>query len=167
MHVTTKVVAGLPNLRVKSVFRAVRAALLAGADRFGFRLVHYSVQRDHLHLIVEADDKVALRRGMVGLQVRLARQINKIAGRSGRVFVDRYHLQVLRSPTQVAHALRYLFDNGRKHARQRGVRMAEDWLDPCSTAGLFHRLRRGLVEARSWLLGAGWKKGIAVEPEAA
>jgi hypothetical protein len=74
---------------------------------------------------------------MTGLQVRLARTINRIAGRTGKVFVDRYHLTLLRTPTQVKNALAYVINNAKKHAAQRGVRLPANWVDPCSTARRF------------------------------
>ncbi|MEQ9497049.1 MAG: transposase, partial [Deltaproteobacteria bacterium] len=106
------------------MFRAVRVALEAGAERFGFRLVHFSVLRNHLHLIAEADDRVALARGMKGLKVRVARAINRVAGRRGTVFSDRYHAHALRSPSQTRNALAYVLNNFRKHEAQRGRRLA-------------------------------------------
>jgi REP element-mobilizing transposase RayT len=164
VHVTLRIVDGLPSLRTKSTFQQVKEALHAGADRFGFRLIHYSVQGDHLHLVAEAEDKHALRRGLVGLQSRLAHRINKIAGRKGRVFVDRYHLTVLRTPKQVKHAIAYVLNNVKKHAVQRGRKLARAWIDPMSTARGFFELGRGLQAARTWLLRVGWQRWGPVRP---
>jgi REP element-mobilizing transposase RayT len=80
---------GLPSLRAHALFGRVRRALAQGRERFGFRLVHFSVQRDHLHLLVEAGDRRALSRGVQGLSVRIARAANGELGRKGRVFADR------------------------------------------------------------------------------
>lgn len=157
VHVTLRILDGLPSLRTKGTFQRVRDCLREGSDRFGFRLVHFSVQRDHLHLLAEAEDKDALRRGMVGLQVRLARCINRVAGRVGRVFVDRYHLSVLQTPRQVKNALAYVLNNGAKHAAQRGVRVPRGWVDPMSTAKAFFERGRGILAARTWLLRVGWQ----------
>ena len=94
-HAVLRVRPDAPGLRGREVFRAVRAALVAGAAKAGFRLVHFSVQGNHLHLVVEAGDKVALSRGMQGLAVRLARAVNRAAGREGRVFADHYFAREL------------------------------------------------------------------------
>ena len=82
---------GLPSLRGGRLFSEVRFALAAGRGRFGLRLVHFSVQSNHLHLIVEAADARALARGMQGLLVRVARAVNRTLVRRGRLFADRYH----------------------------------------------------------------------------
>ncbi|MEQ9497470.1 MAG: transposase [Deltaproteobacteria bacterium] len=164
LHVTLRVREAVPNLRTSTMFRAVRAALEAGAERFGFRLVHFSVLRNHLHLIAEADDKVALARGMKGLKVRVARAINRVAGRRGTVFSDRYHAHALRSPSQTRNALAYVLNNFRKHEAQRGRRLAPGFIDPCSSAAAFDGWRERdaepstLARAVGWMLRKGWRK---------
>jgi hypothetical protein len=77
--------------------------------------VHYSVQGNHLHLLVEAEDRRALSRGMKGLGVRIARGLNRVMGRRGAVLDDRYHGHVLKTPTEVRHARQYLLQNARRH----------------------------------------------------
>lgn len=149
----------------------VSAALSAGASRFGFSLVHFSVQGNHLHLLCEAEDKRALARGLKGLQVRIARRVNAWLGRSGRFFADRYHAHVLRTPREVRHALAYVLNNAKKHFAQRGRRMSAGWVDPCSTGARFYADRRegiavnrGLRAARTWLLNVGWRLKGTVTP---
>ena len=119
VHVTLRVVDGLPSLRAGAIFGQVRGALAGGRARFGFRLVHFSVQSNHLHLIAEARDRLALAlaRGMQGLCIRVARAANGAIGRSGRLFADRYHARALKTPRQVRFALRYVLLNAKKHAR--------------------------------------------------
>jgi REP element-mobilizing transposase RayT len=103
-------------LREHSLFVLVRQALAAGKRRFGFSLVHFSVQRDHLHLIAEASDGRALSRGVQGLAIRIARAVNRQLARKGRLFADRYHARALKTPREVRFALRYVLLNVRKHA---------------------------------------------------
>jgi REP element-mobilizing transposase RayT len=117
VHITLRAVAGLPSLRVWKLFAKVQAALGQGQQRFGFRLVHFSVQSNHLHLIAEARDRRSLSRAMQGLAVRVARAVNRQLERKGRVFADRYHCRALRTPRAVHFALRYVLLNARKHAR--------------------------------------------------
>jgi len=116
VHVTLRIVAGVPSLRTWARFRKLRLALAHGQQRFGFRLIHFSVQSNHLHLIAEARDRQALSRGMQGLSVRLARAVNRTLGRRGRVFADRYHARALKTPRAAHFALRYVLLNARKHA---------------------------------------------------
>jgi len=116
-------------------------------SRIGFRLVHYSVQAHHVHLIVEAQDREALARGLRGLSIRLARQLNKVLGRRGRLFVDRYYARALSTPREVRNGLRYVLLNTTRHesqreAQRRGERVhaarvqsqggvgGQDWVDP-------------------------------------
>lgn len=158
--VTTRLVAGCPNLRNDSNLAVVRGALESGCDRFGFRLVEYSVQTNHLHIVAEARDARALSRGMQGLLVRVAKRLNRAWGRKGRVLGDRYHARVLRTPRQVRFALVYVLQNARKH----GARIVG--IDGCSSgpwfAGWVDRAARvggKLPAARSWLLRIGWRAG--------
>jgi REP element-mobilizing transposase RayT len=136
LHVTLRVVPGLSSLRDGAVFFAVRAALRAGKERFGFRLVHFSVQGDHLHLLAEAEGREALSRGLQGLGVRVARAVNRRLERHGRVFADRYHARSLRTPREARFALLYVLMNARKHGR--GIRqLPPGFGDFCSSAAWF------------------------------
>ena len=102
----------MSSLREHSLFVVVRKALAAAKQQFGFSLVHFSVQRDHLHLIAEAIDRRALSRGVQGLAIRLARAVNRQLERKGRLFADRYHARALTTPRAVKFALRYVLSNG-------------------------------------------------------
>src|SRR5438874_2328525 len=146
VHVTIGFVPGLGYLRAYSRARAVEQVLREACDRFGVRIVHYTIQGIHLHLIVEAEDARALSRAMQGLCIRLAKRLNALARRHGRVLVDRYHAHALRSRREVANAVRYVIDNYRHHARER---LPRAFLDPLWSA------IAPLAEPRSWLLTIG------------
>ena len=139
----------------------LREAFEAGKQCFGFRLVQFSVQANHLHLIAEADDRRALSRGMRALGVRIAKRLNRMLCRTGRVFADRYHARQLATPTEVRNALRYVLNNALHH----GLRGKLP--DPCSSGPAFDGWRDRFVTkltlapvcaARSWLLRVGWRK---------
>jgi hypothetical protein len=68
-------------------------------------VVHFSFQENHAHLIVEADDKSSLSRGLNGLSVRLARAYNRVLGRRGRLWAERFHARALRTPREMRRAL--------------------------------------------------------------
>lgn len=120
--VTTKLVPGCPNLRNEANAAILQRALDSGAERFGFRLIEYSIQSNHLHLIVEAQDARSLARGMQGLLVRVAKRLNRAWSRRGKVLIDRYHARILRTPREVRAALVYVLQNARKHgARLFGI----------------------------------------------
>jgi len=125
VHATLR--SALRCLRAARLFPAVRRAL-AAASHGEFRILHFTVQDDHLHLIVEADDSRALGRGLRGLAIRVARAVNRTLGRRGAVWTDRYHARALTSPRPVRHALVYVLMNRRKHYE------GERGLDPCSSA---------------------------------
>jgi REP element-mobilizing transposase RayT len=112
-----RVARGVPSLREQRVFVQVCKALAAAKQRFGFSLVHFSVQQDHVHLIAEAKDGRALSRGVQGLSIRIARAVNRQLQRKGRLFADRYHARALKTPREARLALRYVLLNARKHAR--------------------------------------------------
>ncbi|MCI0674039.1 MAG: transposase [Myxococcaceae bacterium] len=165
VHVTLKLEQGLPSLRRGGAFLVLKRAFGAATERFGFRLVHHSVQSNHVHLLVEARDARALSRGMKGLGVRIARALNALwRRRAGRVLADRYHARILQTPREVRNALRYVLTNAHKH----GLRILggpdpfssgddfDGWkgarnMSAESSASLFGR-------ARSWLLRTGWKR---------
>jgi len=141
--------------------------LTRGRERFGFRLIQFSIQGDHLHLIAEAADRQSLARGIQGLAVRVAKRLNRAWGRKGTVFADRYHDRVLRSPREVRSALCYVLNNGLHHG-QRFVRAGRPCADPLSSAPWFPGWSDGVrptppagvpppvVPARCWLLTRGW-----------
>jgi putative transposase len=141
LHVTWRIAEGLPNMRSPEVMKAFRRAFVAGKSSFGFRLVHYSVQENHAHLVCEADDARALSRGMQGLAIRVARSVNRALGRTGKVFAERYHSRSLESPREVRNAVVYVLNNVRKHEAGRLVprNYAGRWLDTgCTSAQHFH-----------------------------
>ena len=105
-------------MRSPRFVRAIRATFAEAAERAGFRIAHYSIQRDHLHLVVEADDHGMLGRGMKSIAARVANAVQRVFALAGKILAGRYHVRWLRSPTEVRNALRYVLLNARKHAMQ-------------------------------------------------
>ena len=168
----------LANLRTRRAMERILRSLSRAKDRLGARIIHYSVQRDHLHLIVEAVDTRSLSRAMQGLSVRIAKALNRAFGRRGKVFADRFHDRVLTSPKQVRHALAYVLCNARKHGVAPPVHggAAAPWVDPCSSARSFdgwcREVATGCSEGdiavatpRVWLLRIGWRRGGLLHPD--
>ena len=160
VHVTLRATPAVRCLRAGRVFPAVRSAI-AAASHEGFRIIEFSAQDDHVHLLVEAEDGRYLSRGVCGLATRVARAVNRALGRRGQVWGDRYHARALTTPRAVRHALIYVLANRRKHcAREQG-------LDPCSSAPWFTGWRQlaatppttaPVVRARTWLAAVGWRR---------
>jgi putative transposase len=156
VHVTLR--AALGSLRSQILYPTVRIAISRATrhapDRF--RIVHYSVQSNHLHLIVEAAERRALSAGVHGLEARITRYVNELLVRRGSLWADRWHGRALKSPREVRNALVYVLGNFRKHSSRPVPRGA----DPCSSAAWFHGFRgidsqRGPppLAGRVWPLG--------------
>jgi REP element-mobilizing transposase RayT len=142
LHITLRVVDGLPSLRGKRAFQCIkRAFALAntqGKHREDFRVTHFSVQGNHAHLIAEASDRLHLSRGMQGLAIRVAKRVHRALERRGAVFAERFHARVLRTPREVRHALAYVLLNERRHLKaERGLTLPPWYFDPCSSAREF------------------------------
>jgi REP element-mobilizing transposase RayT len=160
--------------------RAIRAALAIAKERFGLRIVEYSVQGNHLHMLIEAKGSAELARGMRGLTIRIARRVNGAVGRSGRVFAERYHARALGSPREVQRCLRYVLLNHRRHAAQTSLRLLDLPFDRCSSAPAFDGWKPGspsppdrwrdeaaatVVAPRTWLLAKGWRRHGLLRPD--
>ena len=178
-HTTLRLVGDIAKLRRWKIFAEIVVAIRA-AQREGFLIAEFSVQDGHLHLITEANGWKALSDGTRALSIRIARALNRVLKRSGRVIADRYHARSLSTPREVKNALVYVLQNAKKHFAQRGIAISSDWLDRFSSAGSFRgwnaeaRLAAELVreswkthaiaaddarrEARTWLLHTGWKR---------
>jgi putative transposase len=137
VHVTVRVMPHVFNLRSRRSFRVLRRAFSSGGERFGLRLCEFSVQGNHLHFLVEAEGRRALSRGMQGLGIRIAKGLNRMMSKRGKVLGDRYHARILRTPLDVRRALRYVRTNHDVHrARWGDARLGVP--DPLSTASRNH-----------------------------
>ena len=168
-HVTLKVRRGLPSLRTVKLVRELERSLTAACERGRFRLVHYSVQHDHLHALVEATSARDLACGMKSIGSRLGRAVNRVFRRRGRVLSDRFHLHVLRTPREVRHALAYVLMNARRHLAKLGRPMPRvARMDPASSGGWFDGWRTAgaalderpppVATPHTWLLRIGWRR---------
>jgi putative transposase len=141
----------------------VLAQIRAASRRF-LRIVHFSVQSNHIHLLVEANDGILLSKGMKGFAVRVARRLNQLLGCRGAIWEDRYHAHYLRTPREVRNALIYVLRNRIKHGGSWGI-------DRCSSAPYFRGWSQDVpspvraspegppvATAETWLLATGWKR---------
>ena len=118
-YVTLRVVRGISSLRNRLLVEEVRKTLGRACEREEFRLVEYSIQDNHLHLIVEAESQDALSQGMKSIASRFAKAVNRTFRRRGKVIAERYHVRLLSSPREVRNALRYVLLNIRTHFAER------------------------------------------------
>jgi len=183
-HVTLRVCEGVPSLRTVAIVHEIRRSFAVGCERPGFRLVQYSLQGNHAHLVVEATDQAALGRGMKSVGARLARAVNRMTGHRGPVLAERYHHRLLRTPREVHRALRYVLLNARKHSvvKRAALRATKILLDPASSAQWFDGWKMGkgtipsaaesaagrvhapVARARTWLLTTGWRRHGLLDP---
>ena len=150
-HVTLRVESHVWNLRSGRCFKALKGAFAGSRGRFGMRLIEFAVLGNHLHLIVEADQTASLSRGMQGLNIRIARALNRVMRRRGRVFADHYHERLLTTPAELVNAIGYVLGNAAHHYRG-----PQD--DPFSSA----RARDLLAAPLGWLLRSGWHRAKRV-----
>ena len=177
--VTLRVRDDVPPLRKGCFVRAFRETLRKCRNRPGFRVVHYSIQDDHAHFLIEAAGALRLANGMKSLAARFARCVNRVFGRRGKVLADRFHHVLKQTPTEVRRALAYVLLNARKHYRQRRRRTPPVVLDGASSGLWFDGWKgRGpphgryadaerspeVAAPRTWLLSKGWRRIGLVDP---
>ena len=178
VHVTIRLRRGIPTLRQPRFVRRFRTSLSEACVRHGFRVVHYSIQRDHVHLLIEARSNCSIACGMKSVGARIGKLVNRLFQRSGKVLDGRYHLRPLRTPLEVRRALRYVLLNHRHHAAQRRNTSAHSVPaspDPASSGRWFDGWRsataaantadvREVAAARTWLLQIGWRRHGLIDP---
>lgn len=172
---TVRVIREVKNLRTDKAMRAIRRALAVVVGEQAFRIVHFSLQGNHMHLLVEADHKRAMGDGMHSFLISAARQLNRELGREGTVFPDRYHQRVIKSPRQCRNAISYVLNNWRRHDEDLFGKPRTWLLDPYSSAINFggwrelagsNRLfsapegyeRPATCSPQTWLLRVGWER---------
>ena len=172
VHVVLRAREGVPRLRRRKVFEAVRRAFRVIAEKAWFRIVHVSLQRNHLHLLVEADDRESLTRGMQSFEISLARRINRACGWRGKLFAHRFHATAIRSPRQARNALAYVLNNWRHHGEDRATDAALDrfssavsfdgWVESTWFAIPIDYTPLPIAPAETWLLTKGWRRHPAI-----
>jgi REP element-mobilizing transposase RayT len=172
IHVGLRVRKDVGRLRRGPIYRAIARALQHTLAEAGFRVPHTSIQHNHLHFLVEADDKAALSHGMRSLTITAALAINRACGRRGRVFEYRYSAKPITNPRQMRNALAYVLNNWRRHKEDlRSPAAGRSRLDPYSTAIRFDGWRETpqlavcddyeplpAAEPITWLLRVGWRR---------
>ena len=154
LHITLRIERTIGSLRKRACYTAVRRAAITLLPHEECRIVHLSIQRTHLHLLVESDTSAALSSGMQAFQISAAKHLNSAVSRAGswwerrrmasppqrrkgRVFADRYHARMITSPAQARREIAYVLNNWRKHGEDRRD-IARTWqIDPFATGWCF------------------------------
>jgi REP element-mobilizing transposase RayT len=180
VHVTLRVIAPIATLRRPDTYHAIRRAIYPTLEQDDFRIVHVSIEDNHLHLIVEADNHIALSTGIRAFESSAAQRLNRAISRStgtklaGKVFDDRYHSRPITSPTQARNTITYVLNNFRRHGRDCGMETMFWDVDYYSSGPSFdgwkelddspflHQTpdypRLSVSRPRTWLLAKGWRK---------
>lgn len=138
VHVMLRTTDGVPRLRQRTMYEAIRRVLLRYVEGADFRVVHISLQHNHIHMIVEASNEECLTRRMQSFAINAARAINGAAERSGKVFKFRYKAKQLRSRDYVRNAIAYVLNNWRRHREDtRDRNWGNTQLDAFSSAVTF------------------------------
>lgn len=171
---TIRVRRDVPSLRSRRFVAEAERSFRAMRKRGRFRLIHYSIQRNHVHAIVEAASARDLSNGMKALAARLARAVHRVFRRVGRALDDRSHVRVLRTPREVRNAIAYVLLNARRHSAQLSVRLgATASIDPASSGRWFDGWRASphaiapdapVAVPRTWLLAVGWRRFGRIDP---
>ncbi|MCA1827290.1 MAG: transposase [Myxococcales bacterium] len=132
----------------------IEKSLADALGRFGLRVIEFSVLGNHLHLIVEADGSAALSSGMHGLNIRIAKALNRLMKSSGQVFADHYHGRILTTPTELVNAIAYVLGNFAHHhgGAPGGDRFSSIACDRARVLG----------EPQGWLPRVGWRRARRV-----
>lgn len=179
-HITLRVVAPIDSLRRPEAYHAIRHAIYATVERSDFRIVHLSIEDNHLHLIVEADNDTALSKGLRAFESSAAQLLNRAISLStgtrhtGKVFEDRHHSRLLTSPTQARNTISYVLNNFRRHRRDQGMETMfwdvdyyssgptfDGWRELEDTPFLYQTPdypRLSVSRPKTWLLSKGWRK---------
>jgi REP element-mobilizing transposase RayT len=186
VHITLRTVKDVGRLRRRRAYHAIRRAVNKSWMRQNFRIVHISIQREHIHLICEANDKLALARGMQSFEISAAKQLNtaiaqdrgETVARRGVVFPERYHVEHLSNRRQVRNAIGYVLNNWRRHGEHlAGPRQRQALVDPYSSGLLFDGWNRPYpfippegfdpivtMYPKTWLLEVGWRRYGRIDP---
>jgi putative transposase len=147
---------GVPNLQARRIFPQLCESFRRCHEKGFFRVVHFSVQGNHVHAVVEADNVESLSRGMQGLGVSMAKRVNRVTGRRGPVFDDRFYARALRSPREVANAVRYVLHNGEVHDRRMGVGVDRRGAPDSFSSAACKQDPPLTSPPATWLLSCGW-----------
>lgn len=120
LHLTIKVRPNKADIKSKAVLKALHHAIKRARLK-KLKIIHYTLEYNHLHLLVETSGNQALHSGMQALGISLSKAINRIKFCSGGVYKHRYHLRVITSLRDYKNVLNYILNNGVKHKRTSSV----------------------------------------------
>ena len=173
LHVTLRLKEKLPSIRTKDLFKEFKESA-ALSKKQGLHIIHFSIQRNHIHLFCESRSNRSLPLGMRSLAGRFGKILrayprSRGGGKSGSTFDGRYHLHVLKTPREVKNTLEYVLLNSSAHAFRYWPKLLGSRFKSLikADAGFFENqqkpidLKSALCEPQSWLAKAGWMRACA------
>lgn len=118
LHLTIKVRENKADIKNKRILKLLHHAIKR-ARLQRLKVLHYTLEYNHVHLLVEATNNQILHKGMQAFGITFSKWINRLKLRKGTVYKHRYHFHALRSTRERKNALNYIFTNGVKHGRTR------------------------------------------------
>lgn len=115
-HLTIKVRENKADIQSKKLLKALHHAI-ARARLKNLKVIHYTLEYNHVHLLVETNDHRILHAGMQALGISFSKAINKVKSLKGHVYKHRYHQRKIGSARELKNVLLYIFNNGKKHKR--------------------------------------------------
>lgn len=116
LHLTIKVRENKADIKSIKLLKALHHAIKR-ARLMKLKIIHYTLEYNHVHLLVEADTHHALHRGMQAFGISFSKAINKTKRLKGTVYKHRYHFRQICSSRELKNVLHYIFHNGIKHGR--------------------------------------------------
>lgn len=120
LHFTIKVRENKADIKNKRLLKILHHAIKRARLK-KLKVLHYSLEYNHVHLLVEARDNQIIHQGMQAFGISFAKAINKIKFLKGRVYKNRYHFRKITSLRDYKNVLLYIFRNGIKHKRTQSL----------------------------------------------
>jgi REP element-mobilizing transposase RayT len=120
LHLTVKILRAKAKLKNKIILSILKRSIM-NARKKGLRVIHYSLEYDHIHLLIEADDNFILGKGMQAFGVTFSKALNRMRKMRGAVYKHRYHFRKIIGARQLKNVLNYLFTNGLKHNTAKSI----------------------------------------------
>ena len=114
LHLTVKLKRA--DIQNKVILRILKHAIYRSRLQ-GIRIVHFTLEHDHVHLYAECGSNLVLAKGMKAFGVTLVKGINKLKRSKGTLYKYRFHLRILKTPRDAKNVINYILKNGIKHRR--------------------------------------------------
>ncbi|MEI8348179.1 MAG: transposase [Pseudomonadota bacterium] len=114
VHVVWHLNPHVPPCRRKNILLIFKKAVLKGR-LMGLKVIHFSLMNNHLHLLIETENKKALAKALQSFAISFTKRLKNFNGlKKTPIFKERYFCHILKSLREVKHAIHYILMNGKK-----------------------------------------------------